>query len=167
MKIDETVWTELPSPPPLLFCCCCCCWWWWCPSCSSIRVGFRAGIPRAADCVVRAFFVNNGGPSYLSDLLNFYIPSWQLCSSSDFRLLRIPSFRPISFSELTPSFHLYICLQLCSKDASPPPSQYPSLPDSCVRARARLRACQLIHRWLIALYPFFFVYLALRANDRC
>ena len=38
-------------------------------------------------------FVNNDGPSYLSDLLKFYIPSQQLRSSSDSRLLRIPSFR--------------------------------------------------------------------------
>ena len=37
--------------------------------------------------------VNNDGPSYLSDLLKFYISSRQLRSSSDFRLLRIPSFR--------------------------------------------------------------------------
>ena len=37
--------------------------------------------------------VNNDGPSYLSDLLKFYIPSRQLRSSSDTRLLRIPSFR--------------------------------------------------------------------------
>ena len=38
-------------------------------------------------------FVNNEGPSYLSDLLKFYIPSRQLRSSSDIPLLRIPSFR--------------------------------------------------------------------------
>ena len=37
--------------------------------------------------------VNNNGPSYLSDPLKFYIPSRQLRSSSDTRLLRIPSFR--------------------------------------------------------------------------
>ena len=37
--------------------------------------------------------VNNDGPSYLSDLLKFYIPSRQLRSSSDARLLCIPSFR--------------------------------------------------------------------------
>ena len=36
--------------------------------------------------------VNNDGPSYLSDLLKFYIPSRQLHSSSDTRLLRISSF---------------------------------------------------------------------------
>ena len=41
--------------------------------------------------------VNNDGPSYLSDLLKFYIPSRQLRSSSDTRLLRIPSFRLKSF----------------------------------------------------------------------
>ena len=44
--------------------------------------------------IVLAFkSVNNDGPSYLSDLLKFYIPSRQLPSSSDTRLLRIPSFR--------------------------------------------------------------------------
>ena len=37
--------------------------------------------------------VNKDGPSYLSDLLKFYIPSRQLRSSSDIPLLRIPSFR--------------------------------------------------------------------------
>ena len=37
--------------------------------------------------------VNNDGPSYTSDLLKFYIPSRQPRSSSDTRLLRIPSFR--------------------------------------------------------------------------
>ena len=41
--------------------------------------------------------VNNDGPSYLSDLLKFYIPSRQLRSSSDTRLLRIPLFRLQSF----------------------------------------------------------------------
>ena len=44
-------------------------------------------------------FVNNNGPSYLSDLLKFYIPSRQLRSSSDTRLLRIPSFRLKSFGQ--------------------------------------------------------------------
>ena len=43
--------------------------------------------------------VNNDGPSYLSDLLKFYISSRQLRSSSDFRLLRIPSFRLKSFGQ--------------------------------------------------------------------
>ena len=43
--------------------------------------------------------VNNDGPSYLSDLLKFYIPSRQLRSSSDSRLLGIPSFRPKSFGK--------------------------------------------------------------------
>ena len=43
--------------------------------------------------------VNNDGPSYLSDLLKFYIPSRQLRSSSDTRLLRIPSFRLKSFGQ--------------------------------------------------------------------
>ena len=42
--------------------------------------------------------VNNDGPSYLSDLLKFYIPSRQLRSSSDTRL-RIPSFRLKSFGQ--------------------------------------------------------------------
>ena len=37
------------------------------------------------------------GPSYLSDLLKFYIPSRQLRSSSDTLLLRIPSFHLKSF----------------------------------------------------------------------
>ena len=37
--------------------------------------------------------VNNDGTSYLSDLLKFYIPSRQLRSSSDSRLLCILSFR--------------------------------------------------------------------------
>ena len=37
--------------------------------------------------------VNNDGLSYLSDLLKFYMPSRQLRSSSDTRLLRISSFR--------------------------------------------------------------------------
>ena len=77
--------------------------------------------------------VNNDGPSYLSDLLKFYIPSRQLRSSSDTRLLRIPSFRLKSFRQrkfsyrsmelspdLTPSFQLYISLQICSKDTSFP-----------------------------------------------
>ena len=41
--------------------------------------------------------VNSEWPSYLSDLLKLYIPSWQLRSSSDSRLLRIPSFRLNSF----------------------------------------------------------------------
>ena len=40
--------------------------------------------------------VNNEGPSYLSDL-KLYIPSRLLRSSSDSRLLRIPSFRLKSF----------------------------------------------------------------------
>ena len=43
--------------------------------------------------------VNNDGLSYLSDLLKFYISSRQLRSSSDTRLLRIPSFRLKSFGE--------------------------------------------------------------------
>ena len=43
--------------------------------------------------------VSNDGPSYLSDLLKFYIPSRQLRSSSDTRLLRIPSFRLKSFGQ--------------------------------------------------------------------
>ena len=43
--------------------------------------------------------VNNDGPSYLSDHLKFYIPSQQLRSSSDIRLLRIPSFRLNSFGQ--------------------------------------------------------------------
>ena len=48
--------------------------------------------------------VNNDGPSYLSDLLKFYIPSRQLRSSSDTRLLRIPSFRLKSFGQLKFSY---------------------------------------------------------------
>ena len=43
--------------------------------------------------------VNNEGPSYLPDLLKFYISFRQLCSSSDSRLLRIPSFRLKSFGQ--------------------------------------------------------------------
>ena len=43
--------------------------------------------------------VNNDDPSYLSDFLKFYIPSRQLHSSSDTRLLRIPSFCPKSFGQ--------------------------------------------------------------------
>ena len=43
--------------------------------------------------------VNNDGPSYLSDLLKFYIPSRQLRSSFDTRLLRISSFRLKSFGQ--------------------------------------------------------------------
>ena len=43
--------------------------------------------------------VNNDGPSYLSDLLKFYIPSRQLRSFSVSRLLRIPSFRLKSFGQ--------------------------------------------------------------------
>ena len=43
--------------------------------------------------------VNNDGPSYLSDLMKFYIPSRQLRSPSDTRLLRIPSFRLKSFEQ--------------------------------------------------------------------
>ena len=75
--------------------------------------------------------VNNDGRSYL-----LYIPSRQLRSSSDTRLLRIPSFHLKSFwttqilvsglcsmelsNDLTPSFQLFISLQICSKDASFP-----------------------------------------------
>ena len=44
--------------------------------------------------------VNNEGPSYLSDLLKFYIPSRQLRSSSDSCLLTIPLFRLKSFGKL-------------------------------------------------------------------
>ena len=72
--------------------------------------------------------VHNDGPSYLSDLLKFYISSHQLRSSSDTRLLHIPSFHLKSFGQglcsmelspdLTPSFQLYISLQIRSKDAS-------------------------------------------------
>ena len=43
--------------------------------------------------------VNNDGASYLSDLLKFYVPSRQLRSSSDIRLLRFPSFRLKSFGQ--------------------------------------------------------------------
>ena len=43
--------------------------------------------------------VNNVGPSYLFDLLKFYIPSRQFWSSSDTLLLRIPSFRLKSFRQ--------------------------------------------------------------------
>ena len=43
--------------------------------------------------------VNNDGPSYVSDLLKFYISSRQLRSSSDIPLLRIPSFRLKSFGQ--------------------------------------------------------------------
>ena len=43
--------------------------------------------------------VNNDGPSYLSDLLKFYIPSPQLHSSSNTRLLPIPSFHLKSFGQ--------------------------------------------------------------------
>ena len=43
--------------------------------------------------------VSNDDSSYLSDPLKFYIPSRQLCSSSDSRLLRIPSFRLKSFGQ--------------------------------------------------------------------
>ena len=59
-----------------------------------------------ARAVVSHFFfffvyciVKSDGPSYLSDLLKFYIPSRQLRSSSDTRLLRIPSFRLESFGQ--------------------------------------------------------------------
>ena len=84
--------------------------------------------------------VNNDGRSYL-----LYIPSRQLRSSSDTRLLRIPSFHLKSFwttqilvsglcsmelsPDLTPSFQLYISLQICSKDASFP---ILSLPDTVI-----------------------------------
>ena len=44
--------------------------------------------------------VNDDGPSYLSDLLKFYIPSRRLRSSSDTRLLLIPLFRLKSFGQL-------------------------------------------------------------------
>ena len=57
--------------------------------------------------------VNNDGPSYLSDLLKFYIPSRQLRSSSDTRLLRIPSFRLKSFGQRKFSYQasvLWNCL---------------------------------------------------------
>ena len=43
--------------------------------------------------------VNNDNSSYLSDLLKLYIPSQQLRSSSDTRLLRISSFRLKSFGQ--------------------------------------------------------------------
>ena len=50
--------------------------------------------------LLRAFkSVNNDGPACLSDLLKFFIPSRQLRSSSDTRLLRIPSFRLKSFGQ--------------------------------------------------------------------
>ena len=44
-------------------------------------------------------YVSNDGPSYLSDLQKFYIPSRQLRSSSDTRLLRTSSFRLKSFGQ--------------------------------------------------------------------
>ena len=49
---------------------------------------------------------NDDGPSYLSALLKFCIPSRQLRPSSDSRLLRIPSFRLKSFGPRKSS-HLF------------------------------------------------------------
>ena len=37
--------------------------------------------------------LNGSAPTYLSDLLHLYTPSWQLRSSADTRVFRIPSFR--------------------------------------------------------------------------
>ena len=121
--------------------------------------------------------VNNDGPSYLSDLLKFYSPSRQLRSSSDTRLLRIPSFRLKSFGQrkfsyqassmelspdLVPSFQLYISLQIGSKDASfPVPVAFSSLRcDRCMcvwdRGGGRERGeggerecvCMCVRRWI-------------------
>ena len=79
--------------------------------------------------------VHNNGPSYLSDLLKFYVPFRQLRSSSDTHLLRISSFRLKSFEQrkfLYQASVLWnslpislrhsncISLQICSKDASFP-----------------------------------------------
>ena len=54
--------------------------------------------------------VNNDGASYLSDLLKFYIPSRQLRSSSDTRLLRIPSFCLKSFGQRKFSYQASVVL---------------------------------------------------------
>ena len=76
--------------------------------------------------------------------------------------------------DLTPSFELYISLQIRSKDASfPVPVAFSSwhcerCMDGCVgggreRERVYVCVCRLIHRWVP---PNPFVYLALRANDQ-
>ena len=52
--------------------------------------------------------VNIDGPSYQSDLLKFYIPSWQLRFCSDSYLLRIPSFRLKSFGQRKVSYQAYV-----------------------------------------------------------
>ena len=54
--------------------------------------------------------VSNEGPSYLSDLLKFYIPSRQFCFSSASRLFRIPSFRLKSFRQRKFSYQASILL---------------------------------------------------------
>ena len=52
--------------------------------------------------------VNNNGLSYLSDLLKFYSPSGQLCSSSDTHLLCIPSFCLKSFGQCKFSYQVSV-----------------------------------------------------------
>ena len=86
--------------------------------------------------------VNNDGLSYLSDL-RFYIPSRQLHSSSDTRLLRIPSFRLKSFGQRKFSYQASVLwnsllISFCHSNSTLAfksalkthlfPSQKPSLP---------------------------------------
>ena len=62
--------------------------------------------------------ISHQAPIYLSELLHLYIPSRQLCSSTDTRVFRIPSFRtkscgqrpfscqaPVIWNQLPVSFH--------------------------------------------------------------
>ena len=62
--------------------------------------------------------VINDGPSYLSDLLKFYIPSRQLRSPSDTRLLRIPSFRLKSFGQRKFSYQASVLWNSLSRSHS-------------------------------------------------
>ena len=61
--------------------------------------GFLLNKELNTNCFSLPLNLYNDGLSYLSDLLKFYIPSWQLRSSSDTRLLCISSFRLKSFGQ--------------------------------------------------------------------
>ena len=48
--------------------------------------------------------ISHQAPIYLSELLHLYTPSWQLCSSTDTRVFRIPSFRTKSSGQRSFSY---------------------------------------------------------------
>ena len=50
--------------------------------------------------------LNGSAPTYLSDLLHLYTPSWQLRSSADTRVFRIPSFRTKSSGQRSFSYQV-------------------------------------------------------------